>query len=203
MDCRAVIITNFPLTPDIAELCTASGISLVLETDIEGASLALGGASPEETNKRIALHFLKSRDRRRGRECRDDLLSALSEECLTLKEASSRLKRGYSEEDIAGQARCLLKSRTIKLVARNRRGEGIYGLPVKTYGLRPDLSERCRKEAVRSAVLVLASNSKDGVKPCELANALKIDLCAARICLRDLVKQSKLFRKGNAWHIKK
>lgn len=203
MDCRAVIITNFTPKPDAAKLCSASGISLVLETDIEGLTLALGGALPEEVNQRIFLHFLKSRDRQHVRKCREDLRAALDEECLTLKEVVSRLKWTYSEKDIAGQVRRLLRSGEITILARNRRGEGIYGAPDRSYRFRADLSGRCRKEAVRSAALALVSKSHNGVESGEIATALNITLDAARICLRDLAKQSKILKKGNAWHTKK
>jgi len=201
MDCRTVIITGFAPSQGQIRLCTAAGISIVLARDAEGVRLALGGTSCEEANRRAILHILKSHDRVRSAKCREGLLAAFRDDWLTLGEAKSRLRWSYSEEDVAAQVRSLLASGKIALLARSRDGSGIYGVRGRSYAPRDDLSERCRKEASRQAVKEVLAKHTGGMTSSEVAEACRMPVERARICLRDLSKRSKVAKEGTLWRL--
>ncbi|MEM1573308.1 MAG: winged helix-turn-helix domain-containing protein [Candidatus Methanomethylicaceae archaeon] len=174
------------------EISTSFGIYMTINEDL--LIKAINGEDLFEINSVIIKNF---RNREVLKNCKNEILELLNNECLTLNEIIERLSFKYEKNTIKNQVRNLLLHGKILKLCRLNTGEVIYGLPGKIYKIRDNLSKESKKKYIRKLILNLIKSKP--MNYLEIMEILGLSKNLITSTLRELRKKGMIKKEGDKW----
>ena len=201
LDARGILIVS-PGSIDPQDLQVATSLEIYVVMSNDGSSLweAVKGGDLSEINRIAMSQAMATRKRSMAQACRSAILELIGEKWLTSRELEDQLRWRYVPKTVVAQIKSLQRRKSICVLGRNTRGEGILGIPGKIYPLRSDLSGPSRIFYLTKSISgMLESERGHPLEHAEIAVSLGISKHAAAAVLRELSKQGRAFRTKNGW----
>jgi len=200
LDARVImVVPKRSLDLRKVQLAGSFGVYVVVEGDTDALRRAMQGEDLTAVNELACAPPLRVKNRASASKCRELIVGLLEEGWLTAGELEERLGWGYDAKTVRAQLRTLQLGGQVKVVARARSGEGLYGLPGTPCRLREDLSRRSRGECLRRMITGALSAAGRPLTSAEIAGLLGVPRGIAASMLRGLCRAGAARRVDGGW----
>jgi hypothetical protein len=204
LDARGILVAA-PGSIDPQDLQVATGLEIYVVMSDDGSAFwdAVKGGDLADINRAAMSQAMVTRNRSLSQSCRSALLELLGERWLTVRELEDQLRWRFAPKTVASQIRSLQRSGFISVLGRTEKGEGILGMPQKSYLIRNDLSGPSKIAYLSKTISeMLASKPGRPLDHSEIAASLGISKHTAAAVLSRLSKQCLAERAKEGWKFK-